>query len=115
MKLDVAARPRRRVPIWKVAVRLGIGCAGAFAANVFAAPGSPGVPGPSKVISMEDFEDRDPLVPLGLDQYKGGAYTADPYWLNQAQCNGIVYSLANIPEAGTRSRRMRRKRWSWEK
>lgn len=53
----------------------------------------PGAPEPAPIIWSEDFEDvtvEDPNDVEPLPEYAGGAYTADPYWVNLEVCNGMV-------------------------
>lgn len=71
---------------------------------------SPAGAQPPTVVYIEDFENElDPDETLPLEDYQGGppafnaTYTADPYWLSGADCNGhIVPSQvpADIPECG---------------
>ncbi len=69
-------------------------------APVTAAPGNPGVPSDPRVVFVEDFE-APQTIPgvdwttqaVSLDEYVGAqgvGYTADPYWVNAEQCNGII-------------------------
>jgi uncharacterized repeat protein (TIGR01451 family) len=50
----------------------------------------------------EDFEHGGP-DPAGLTSYVGAdgtRYTADPYWLDEGECNGIVLSFKSGPTSG---------------
>lgn len=50
----------------------------------------------------EDFEHGTGARPVSLEDYVGAAgerYTADPFWLNAAQCNGIVLRHDSSPSA----------------
>ncbi|RYF76891.1 MAG: DUF11 domain-containing protein [Comamonadaceae bacterium] len=73
-----------------------------------AAPGSPGIPAPPSRIFYEDFENRVDTsryellsTYLGNTESGNNRYTADPYWLDTSECNGLVVSYnsdpANIP------------------
>lgn len=58
-----------------------------------AAPGNPGVPGEPQVLFVEDFENRAAASNVLLTDYTGESgttYTADPFWVNRANCNGFI-------------------------
>lgn len=62
-----------------------------------AAPGTPGVPQSPVEVYRENFENGTGPIPVLLDEYTGAppvnaTYTADPNWLDPAQCNGIILS-----------------------
>lgn len=66
-----------------------------------------------EVLFREGFEDGAGARPVLLDQYVGPGgtrYTADPYWLDVRQCNGIVTGagVADQPgcQAGVEVRRL---------
>ncbi|MFD9717094.1 hypothetical protein [Streptomyces sp. NPDC059076] len=78
------ATTARATPSWATAV-------------VRAAPGTPGVPQDPVAVFLEDFENGTGPTPILLDEYVGAppvnaTYTADPNWLDPAQCNGIILS-----------------------
>lgn len=55
---------------------------------------------------VEDFENGLDKTPVMLDAYTGAAgetYTADPAWIDAAQCNGIITSAASADMPGCRS------------
>src|ERR1700712_1977723 len=77
---------------------------GVVAAPVAAAavPGTPGVPQPPTTIYEEDFENSG-ATPVQLNAYVGvnpvgQRYTASPFWLSAAACNGIVLDYAGVNE-----------------
>lgn len=68
-----------------------------------AAPGTPGFPGDPVVLYSEDFENapNGSRVPLGTYVgTTGESYTADPYWLSEFNCNGMVID-STTPWNGT--------------
>ncbi|RYF61433.1 MAG: DUF11 domain-containing protein [Comamonadaceae bacterium] len=86
---------------WKIdaAQWLVIGLIGLVPLGVMAAPPSPRTPG---VLFFEDFENRDDkgsALPLpsyvGAAAAKGSQYTAEGYWLQTSQCNGLVLDSTN--------------------
>lgn len=62
------------------------------------AAGNPGVPGPGELIYLEEFENNVGATATRLPDYRtttGGAYTANPFWTNTSQCNGVILQYAN--------------------
>lgn len=56
-------------------------------------PGSPGIPSDATVVTLENFENGTAATSVRLNAYTGIAgatYTADPYWLDSANCNGVI-------------------------
>ncbi|HKU10414.1 MAG TPA: hypothetical protein VJQ61_04185, partial [Sinomonas sp.] len=63
-----------------------------------AAAGTPGIPSAPTVVFNETFEQGQDSNVTGLGNYvgnQGQTYTADPYWFNYGQCNGVVVQYAN--------------------
>lgn len=55
-----------------------------------------------KVLFVEDFENGATMTPVLLNAYTGAngeTYTADPAWINAAECNGIVTSAGSTDMA----------------
>lgn len=99
-------RPTRTIALSATAAGL-IGALGApLAAVAVPAPASQGdgertASAPSlrgsdpDLLFVEDFENGVTTTPIMLDQYVGAngeSYTADPAWIDAAQCNGIIIS-----------------------
>ncbi|MBQ3358840.1 MAG: hypothetical protein IJG47_08070, partial [Microbacterium sp.] len=65
--------------------------------------GQPGIPSDPAVVYQEDFQNGTGITPLtSYVSTSGVAYTASPYWLNAAFCNGfIVDSLQAWPGTST--------------
>lgn len=60
-----------------------------------AAPGTPGVPGAPTVLFAEDFEQGSGITELeAYASVSGATYSADPFWLSAAACNGFILSQA---------------------
>ncbi|MBT1675116.1 DUF7507 domain-containing protein [Curtobacterium aurantiacum] len=56
-----------------------------------------------RVLFVEDFEHGVGTTPIMLDQYigvDGAEYTADPAWINAAECNGIITSHSSTAVSG---------------
>ncbi|WP_329023528.1 DUF11 domain-containing protein [Streptomyces sp. NBC_00690] len=75
-------------------------------------PPTPGVPQPPSVLYFEDFEKNTGKTPILLPSHQGApplnqTYTADPAWLEPADCNGIVLNQAggNQPACEARNAR----------
>jgi uncharacterized repeat protein (TIGR01451 family) len=64
--------------------------------------GMPTIPGTPKVLFYENFENVTGSNPVALTSYTGGLstffekYTADPYWLSGADCNGYIVSGSTL-------------------
>jgi hypothetical protein len=66
-----------------------------------AVPGNPGGPGVPGVLYTEDFEQGSGVTTLpAYTSAPGITYTADPSWLNVADCNGFVLSAADTIRPG---------------
>ncbi|TDP98613.1 putative repeat protein (TIGR01451 family) [Leifsonia sp. 115AMFTsu3.1] len=75
------------------------------APSASAAPGSPGTPGAPTTLWSEGFSNSPVGQPSRLNNYVGTGgmrYTASPYWLSQAACNGTItaFNDANDPVCG---------------
>ncbi|SEI13373.1 MULTISPECIES: DUF11 domain-containing protein [unclassified Leifsonia] len=75
------------------------------AESASAAPGTPGVPGAPTIVWSEGFDNSPVGQPTRLDNYVGTGgmtYTASPYWLSEAACNGTItaFNDANDPVCG---------------
>lgn len=109
-------RPRVRSGSAAIAAAIlalaGVAGAGVGAAGATTAPGGagvegvadqPGVPRDPAVLVLEDFQNvPDRGASSLLSAYTGAAghtYTADPYWLDPALCNGIVTSYTTSTPA----------------
>lgn len=60
------------------------------------------------VLFVEDFENGVTTTPVLLDAYTGAngeTYTADPAWIDAAECNGIVTSRSSSDMAGCSANR----------
>ena len=64
-------------------------------------PGNPGVPSDPVQVWLEDFESGTNDTPSTLGAYvsaTGTSYAADPYWIDYANCNGVIVNYnANLP------------------
>lgn len=101
--------PRRRtlggallVPVLLVSGLVATSVVGEDGSPAIAAPGNPGVPGPVTEVWHEGLENNTAGAASSLRDYVGESgerYTADPYWLRQDQCNGVVvrYAGATFP------------------
>lgn len=68
------------------------------------APGNPGTPSNPQSLFTEDFEHGVSATPSLLGDYVGAngfTYTADPYYLNDADCNGVIFSKGADNPAAT--------------
>lgn len=68
-----------------------------------AAPGTPGTPDAPVVLFEEDFQQGAGITELeNYVSLSGATYTADPFWLSAASCNGFIVSPAEtFPGAPT--------------
>lgn len=76
----------------------------AFSPPAQAAPGDPGNPSDPTVLFTEDFENGVTDTPSLLTDYVGAngfTYTAAPYYLNDAFCNGVIFSRDADDQAAT--------------
>jgi uncharacterized repeat protein (TIGR01451 family) len=81
-------------PLATVTTALTLASVGLAAAS--AEPGHPGTPGDPTVVFHEDFENAPHTgARTMLNEYAGGIYTADAYWLSAPMANGLVLSWNN--------------------
>ncbi|WP_418057500.1 sortase domain-bontaining protein [Pimelobacter simplex] len=76
----------------------------ALSAPATAAPGDPGVPSDPAVLFTEDFENGVSATPSLLADYVGAnglTYTADPYYLDDTACNGVIFTRDADNQAAT--------------
>jgi len=69
-----------------------------------AVPGQPGTPSAPTSLFHEDFENGVDATPSLLADYTGAGgftYTADPYYLNDALCNGVIFAGSADDPAAT--------------
>lgn len=108
MNRHASRRPRARTAPRVAAVATAAGLVAALATPLAATA----VPAPaadagsartdsaadSTILFVEDFENGVTTTPVLLNAYKGAngeTYTADPAWINAAECNGIVTSASS--------------------
>jgi uncharacterized repeat protein (TIGR01451 family) len=102
---DAVGVRRRPIRVGGVAAVAAVAACALQQAPAAAAAGSPGTPADPVVVLHETFETgMGPGEVANLPDYRDGVYTAGSYWLDGAQCNGIVVggssSDADLSAAG---------------